>query len=58
MFYVIVIKGEEYTLRLCQPCSHCILCNWYMHRYVANITLIPYVAIEYKREVYMEFKLV
>lgn len=35
-----------------------LVCNMYMQKYVANIKLIHYVTIEYKREVYMKFKLV
>jgi hypothetical protein len=34
------------------------VCKRYMRKYVANIKLIHYVTIEYKREVCMEFKLV
>jgi len=34
------------------------VCKRYMRKYVANIKLIHYVTIEYKREVYMKFKLV
>jgi len=34
------------------------VCNRYMRKYVANIKLNHYVTIEYKREVYIKFKLV
>jgi hypothetical protein len=34
------------------------VCNRYMRKYVDNIKYIHYVTIEYKREVFVKFKLV
>ena len=59
VFYVIEMKGQDSNFEVISSVFLLFsVCNRYMQKYVADIKLVHYVTIEYKREVYMKFKLV
>lgn len=58
LFYVILMKQQDNFEVMSTVFLLYSVCNRYMRKYVDNIKYIHYVTIEYKREVFVKFKLV